>query len=159
VTRLLDVNVLVALAWPNHVHHAAAHRWFAGLVAWAMTPIPELGFVRVSSNASVLSEAVRPGDALDLLARMRRAPGDTFWDDVVVLSEDDSGLAGRIVVHRQLTDAHLILLARSHGGRVATFDRGLVQLVADLVPDTVERIPTEAGKLRGAVSELRSDAD
>ena len=24
---LLDVNVLIALAWPNHVHHAAAHTW------------------------------------------------------------------------------------------------------------------------------------
>ena len=143
MTRLLDVNVLVALAWPNHVHHAAAHRWFTRLDAWATTPITELGFIRVSSNARVLSEAVRPGDALDLLARMRRARGHTFWDDDVVLSEDDSGLAGRIVGHRQLTDAHLVLLARSHGGRVATFDRGMVQLVTGLMPDTVERIPTE----------------
>ena len=28
VTALLDVNVLIALAWPNHVHHAAARAWF-----------------------------------------------------------------------------------------------------------------------------------
>jgi hypothetical protein len=26
---LLDVNVLLALAWPTHVYHLAAHRWFA----------------------------------------------------------------------------------------------------------------------------------
>lgn len=26
--RLLDVNVLVALAWPNHVHHEAVQAWF-----------------------------------------------------------------------------------------------------------------------------------
>ncbi len=25
---LLDVNVLVALAWPNHAHHGAAIAWF-----------------------------------------------------------------------------------------------------------------------------------
>ena len=25
---LLDVNVLVALAWDSHVHHVAARRWF-----------------------------------------------------------------------------------------------------------------------------------
>lgn len=26
---LLDINVLLALAWPSHQHHAAAHGWFA----------------------------------------------------------------------------------------------------------------------------------
>jgi toxin-antitoxin system PIN domain toxin len=143
VTHLLDVNVMMALAWPNHVHHAAAHRWFAELDAWATTPITELGFVRVSCNARVLPEAVRPGAALQLLARMRRAPGHTFWADDVVLAEDDSGLTARIVGHRQLTDAHLILLARARGGRVATFDRGMAHLVAGLMPETVERIATE----------------
>lgn len=25
---LLDVNVLVALAWPSHIQHGLAHRWF-----------------------------------------------------------------------------------------------------------------------------------
>jgi hypothetical protein len=28
VISLLDVNVLVAFAWPNHVHHSAAQHWF-----------------------------------------------------------------------------------------------------------------------------------
>ena len=28
MTALLDVNVLIALAWPNHVHHVAARAWF-----------------------------------------------------------------------------------------------------------------------------------
>jgi len=143
VIHLLDVNVLMALAWPNHVHHAAAHRWFADLDGWATTPITELGFMRVSCNARVLPEAVRPGAALAMLDRMRRARGHTFWSDDIVLSEDDSGLATRIGGHRQLTDAHLILMARARGGRVATFDRGMAQLVAGLMPERVEQIPTE----------------
>jgi len=25
---LLDVNVLVALAWPNHIHREVAHAWY-----------------------------------------------------------------------------------------------------------------------------------
>ncbi len=29
MVALLDVNVIVALAWPNHVHHESAHRWFS----------------------------------------------------------------------------------------------------------------------------------
>ena len=28
MTALLDVDVLVALAWPNHVHHDPARAWF-----------------------------------------------------------------------------------------------------------------------------------
>jgi hypothetical protein len=28
-TYLLDVNVLLALSDPMHIHHEAAHRWFA----------------------------------------------------------------------------------------------------------------------------------
>jgi hypothetical protein len=34
---LLDANVLIALAWPQHVHPATAHKWFAkeGRRAWA----------------------------------------------------------------------------------------------------------------------------
>ena len=28
MVSLVDVNVLVALAWPNHVHHGATRSWF-----------------------------------------------------------------------------------------------------------------------------------
>ncbi len=41
---LLDVNVLVALAWPNHVGHHAAREEFhahAAETGWATTPITE----------------------------------------------------------------------------------------------------------------------
>ena len=46
---LPDVNVLIALAWPNHVHHDAARSWFAESRAtgWATCPVTEAGFVRV----------------------------------------------------------------------------------------------------------------
>ena len=49
---LLDVNVLLALCDPMHVHHEAAHRWFAekGSQAWATCPITENGFVRIASG-------------------------------------------------------------------------------------------------------------
>ncbi len=52
MTYLLDINVLVALFDSAHVHHEAAHRWFAsvGNASWATCPITENGFVRVVSN-------------------------------------------------------------------------------------------------------------
>lgn len=39
--------------------------------------------------------------------------------------------------HRQVTDAYLAALARTHGGRLLTFDRGLAAAhadVAELIP-------------------------
>jgi hypothetical protein len=41
MTALLDVNVLIALGWPDHVHHAAARHWFGQSCSngWATTPI------------------------------------------------------------------------------------------------------------------------
>jgi uncharacterized protein len=40
MVSLLDVNVVVALAWPNHIYHEAAHRWFRRNAAsgWAKVP-------------------------------------------------------------------------------------------------------------------------
>lgn len=41
--RLLDVNVLLALMWDQHVHHTRARRTFASLTSFATTPITEAG--------------------------------------------------------------------------------------------------------------------
>lgn len=127
---LLDVNVLVALAWPNHVHHAAARAWFAltGHTAWATTPITEAGFVRVSSNAAALPTAVNPADALALLGQMRRRPGHVFLPDDVESVLGEVVPPERVASHRQVTDAHLLALARRHGARLATLDRGVASL-------------------------------
>lgn len=126
---LLDVNVLVSLAWPNHVHHAAASTWFRGRKrdrAWATTPITECGFVRVSSNRSAIPTAVTPGEAMALLAQIRATAGHQFLPDDV---EDVLGKGyldpTRLVAHRLVTDAHLLALAKRHGARLATLDRGL----------------------------------
>ena len=47
---LLDVNVLIALAWPNHVHHGEALRWFEAkaVKAFRTCPMTQAGFVRIS---------------------------------------------------------------------------------------------------------------
>jgi toxin-antitoxin system PIN domain toxin len=129
---LLDVNTLVALAWPNHVHHAPATEWFAAhhAAGWATCPVTESGFVRVSSNPRATLEAKSPAEALFLLRQMVTQASHEFWPDEISIAQseliDSSGLLG----HRQVTDAHLIALAIHHGGRLVSFDRRL----GDLVP-------------------------
>ncbi len=124
---LPDVNVLVALAWPNHVHHRPARAWFRAEPAhvWATTPITELGFVRVSSNARAVPGARSPREALSVLERLCSRGEHEFWrDDTRLLGTD----VRRLASYRQTTDAHLLTLASRRGGRLVTFDRGLLEL-------------------------------
>jgi hypothetical protein len=128
---LLDLNVLVALAWPNHVHHRAALAWFLAHrdAGWATCPVTESGFVRVSSNRRAVPEARTPREAVDLLKALVSLPGHLFWPDAVSFADGRHLALTALVGHRQVTDAHLVALALDHGGRVASFDRGLRELV------------------------------
>ena len=132
MTALLDVNVLVALAFRTHVHHERALAWWRGHAAdgWATTPLTEVGFVRASSNRRALPDARTPAEAIGLLERMRARPGHVFWQDDVTITADGAVDRVRLASHRSVTDAHLIALARRHGGTVVSLDRGMERLVA-----------------------------
>jgi uncharacterized protein len=124
---LLDVNALVALAWDSHVHHARIRAWFAEHSAhgWATCPITESGFVRVSSNPKVLPSAIGVDAARGVLAVLREAEGHSFLTDDVSIGDPDFPT---IVGHRQVTDGHLLTLARRRGTRVVTFDTAMLAL-------------------------------
>jgi toxin-antitoxin system PIN domain toxin len=121
---LLDVNVLIALAWDSHVHHVAARRWFASNAAdgWATCPITESGFVRVSANRRLLPHAISVDAARQVLTSMRGVGRHRFLaNDVSVVADDLPG----VVHHRHITDAVLLTVARRHQMRLVTFDRGV----------------------------------
>jgi uncharacterized protein len=126
---LLDVNVLIALAWPNHVHHGEAQAWFEQK-CWAgfrTCPLTQTGFVRISSNPAFTPQAVTPGEALALLERVARLPGHDFWPDDLPLRDAVAGKPG-LTGHRQIVDAYLLALASAHGGVLATLDRAVATL-------------------------------
>jgi toxin-antitoxin system PIN domain toxin len=127
LTALLDVNLLISLAWPNHVHHRAALSWFASRRGepWATTPFTESGFVRVSSNVAAIATAVAPSDAIAMLRQLRALPGHQFLLDDVGLVVGEHLEPGRLLDHRHVTDAHLLAVARRHGARLATLDAGI----------------------------------
>ena len=129
---LLDVNVLIALAWPLHVHHVIAHAWFesVGQHSWSTCPLTQLAFVRISSNAKIISTAVSPRAAVQALGTMVALAGHVFWADDLEVNDLASFTSNALVGHRQVTDAYLIELAKRHKGKVATLDVGL----ADLLP-------------------------
>jgi toxin-antitoxin system PIN domain toxin len=126
---LLDVNVLVALAWDSHVHHVPARDWFVANAAagWSTCSTTENGFLRVSSNPRILPAPVDVTDGRTVL-RALRAVGthDFLRDDVSPLDDDVPAVRG----HRQITDAHLLTVARRAGQQLVTFDRALGELGA-----------------------------
>ena len=122
-TYLLDVNVLLALTEPQHVHHEAAHRWFAekGAEAWATCPLTENGFVRIASHPSYPN---RPGDVaaiLGLLHRLCQAEGHRFWTQDISIR--DILRTDVVVSHSHVTDVYLLGLAVQKQGMLATLDQ------------------------------------
>jgi toxin-antitoxin system PIN domain toxin len=124
-TALLDVNFLIALFDPDHVHHEAAHAWFGShrSSGWATCPLTENGVVRILSNPAYSASAERPGEVARRLASFRDSGDHAFWPDDISLCDSrifDLGLG-----HRQLTDVYLLALAVRRDGRLATFDRSI----------------------------------
>ena len=144
---LLDVNVLIALAWPVHVHHRVAHQWFARNAAfgWVTCPLTQLAFVRISSNPKIIRNAVSPRQAIELLGRNISHPNHIFWPDDLSFAEASSMLTETLVSHRQVTDRYLLALARSKNGKLATLDRKMADLLlaTGSPSEILELLPTD----------------
>ena len=141
---LLDVNVLIALLWPAHEHHAAAHRWFgkANGRRWVTCPLTELAFVRIISNPAFSSDALTPADALFLLEQNLEHSLHVFWPDDLPVRLSLFGGLGQLRGHRQVMDAYLLALAVAHKGMLATFDKSLRDVGSRVLKDIVEFVPT-----------------
>lgn len=131
---LLDTHLLIALAWPQHIHHAQAHAWFGatGHRGWATCPITQLGFVRISSNPKIITQAVSPRQAVSMLDRILAVSGHEFWTDAIAPTTAAAFSSLVLVGHRQVTDAYLLALAQHHRGKLATFDRGISDLIGEV---------------------------
>jgi len=127
---LLDANVLIALAWPEHVAHERVGRWFArhSRAGWATCPLTEAAFVRILSNPAFSPKALTPSNALIVLKRNTELPNHRFWADSISLAEAMGRLSCRLTGHQQVADAYLIALAIHNGGKLATLDAGMGQL-------------------------------
>jgi uncharacterized protein len=127
---LLDLNVLFALAWPNHQFHSAATRRLA--VAgqrWATCTLTQLGFVRLSSNPSAVSSPKFPYEAASQLAAMVDDPLHEYLDvPDMPASKATLEIFRRATGHKQITDAYLLYLAGRHNAIFVTFDRRLKSL-------------------------------
>ena len=143
VVRLLDVNLLVALAWPHHIMFLAAQRWFGEVHAngWATTPVTEAGLARLSMNPKIAGQVPPWTGTVELVRRLRAVDGHHRWMEGVDLIDDPVVRRARIVGHRQVSDVLLAAEAARHGGRLATVDAGAIEALHPDDRHLVEVVP------------------
>lgn len=123
---LFDVNVLLALFQPDHVHFERTQEWWKANESdgWASCPLTQNGFARILSQQSY-RKPLPTAEAIARLAEQVERTNHKFWSDDVSIADrevfDQSGILGP----NQITDAYLLALAVKNGGRLATLDQNI----------------------------------
>jgi len=126
VKYLLDVNVLVAWGWKEHFDHERVAKWLAlergkPDTEFLTSPIPELGFVRVSVQRAAGTVAVK--EACLALDGMLASLGQTH--SFIPDDQRGSELPVWCKVAARTTDAYLLALANAHDAKLVTLDKGI----------------------------------
>ena len=117
---LPDANVLVAAHLDASPFHELARAWLHRVPQFATTSITETGMLRVLMAPQPMP-SVSLDDALLALQRLRGRAAHRFWPDGASLGSPVIDLRG-LLGHKQITDYHLVNLAASHDGVLATLD-------------------------------------
>ena len=123
---LFDVNALIAILDEDHVHHGAAHEWWATnrSAGWATCPLTENGAARIMSQTGY-KNPVTTTFAIDLLAEQLAQTDHVFWPDDISVCNSALFDPSCILGPNQITDVYLLALAVKNGGRLVTFDRAI----------------------------------
>lgn len=125
MTDLLDINVWLALADENHVHHESALNYWQNLsqAEMAFCRVTALGFLRLSTHPQVLSRPLTPDEGWDIYRRYRAEAHVSFIEDSEEIDRGFMALTRRPeFLHHLWTDCYLAALAQLRGCRVVSFD-------------------------------------
>jgi uncharacterized protein len=139
---LLDVNVVIALIDPSHVHHDRAHVWFAasGTKDWLSCPETENGAVRIVSHPRY-SNCQPPTVVVESLRSLTAIGVHRFIPDKISLLDPKTIDADALLSSGQVTDTYLLALAVDAGASLATFDTKLVHTAVPSAAGRLQHIP------------------
>jgi predicted nucleic acid-binding protein len=128
---VLEVNVIIASVFADHVHHVRACPLVEDLEHFHTSPMTQGGFLRFATRTwkNEHKEEQPPrltmAEAQAKLAEFTTADGHLFLPDDVEFTEIGlRSMQGR----RQWTDAYLLHLARKHGLALASLERRMANL-------------------------------
>ncbi|MEX1171061.1 MAG: type II toxin-antitoxin system VapC family toxin [Chloroflexota bacterium] len=126
--KLPDLNLLIYAVDRSSPSHRPAVTWWNDLLSGnetvALSWTVLLGFVRLTTNASIVQAPLGTREALDYVDRWLAQPVTTIIEPTSrharVLRDllGDTGTAGNLV-----SDAHLAALAIEHGAELCSADR------------------------------------
>ena len=120
---LLDVNVLIALHDPQHVHHELAVEALGrSMNGWASCPLTQNGCLRIMCQPSYSANAFSLREVAGALSVSFSSALHEFWPDEIGLLDPGRLRMDRVHGHRQLTDLYLLSLAVHRGGCFLSFD-------------------------------------
>ena len=121
---LLDTNALLALGWPNHQCHreVIARLERQPDMPWATCALTQLGFVRLSSNPTVVGIRKTPGQALAMLSELVSDSQHRYLEVLPSLPGVQQHFQ-RLLSHNQVTDAYLLAVALANRAVLLTLDR------------------------------------
>lgn len=117
MSHLLDVNFLIACGWQSHADHVRANQWLRTARSFATSSISEMGFLRVSLSPAF---GARFEDAIAALEEIVRMRAHRFVRDGTRPVSLPT-----VATSKDVTDAHLVHLARRNRLKLATFDVAL----------------------------------
>lgn len=128
---LLDVNVIIASVFADHVMHHSARRFVESLDRFFTTPTVQGGFLRFATRPIRSERRNQPqprlgmGEALNKLREFTAVEGHAFLSDDARFT--DLGMRS-MQGHRQWTDAYLLHIARKHGIALASLESRMASL-------------------------------
>lgn len=142
---LLDINALLALLDPMHVHHDDAHRWYEARspVRLMICPHVENGVMRVASQprypnhfgtaATVRESLMKFADRLNV---ERCAADATLLDDGILKKPS-------LLTPSSIADLYLLAVALANHAKLASFDRRINPAAIQGGKQGLELIPSQ----------------
>lgn len=142
---LLDVNVLIALIDPRHVHHESCHRWFASREGadWASCAITQNAVLRIVGHPRYPNSPGSPAVVSRILQELVGHPQHRYWPDAPSLLGLGHVNPSALVNSGQITDTYLLALAVHQGGVLASLDQRLSTVAVAGGQGALELIATE----------------
>jgi len=128
---LLDVNVVIASVFADHVSHRQARRFVESLKRFYTTPTVQGGFLRFATRPLKNERGELQQPRLTMMGALAKLREFTETDGHAFISDDapftDLGLRS-MQGHRQWTDAYLLHVARTHNLSLASLESRMATL-------------------------------